>query len=129
MKRKIRPAPPVATDPRIRVLEISHREKIAELKETDPDRGREKSASATLMIKELDPDVIRGMKVKTGASQGHEKTHGTKEEQADRHENIRRTYQQFKTENPGWIEKQIEHATAEILGVGVRSVQRHKNKK
>jgi hypothetical protein len=125
-RKDVKPAPPVATDPRLRDLERLKREQIARLKETDMEAGRNESLSVSVMVSELDADAVRGAKIVAGGRKGHEKAHGNKATKEERWVAIARAYSKLKLQHPGWAEKELEIEIAQACGVSVRTVQKYK---
>jgi hypothetical protein len=125
-RKRIEPAPPVATDPRLREFEAAKRREIALLKELDMAAGQKESLSVSTIASELDADAIRGAKVRTSAG----KAHGTPEELAVVHARIARTYAELKLNHPEWKrEKQFDDETSARCRVSIRTVQRYKGGK
>ena len=90
-KKNESPLPIVSREPEMRSFESIFRQATRELKKYDPEGGGGLSVGSDIPIREIETVFITGERVKRGASKGHESTHGTPEEKAERFEE----YQDF----------------------------------
>lgn len=123
----IKPAPPIATDPHLRELELSKRREIARLKEIDMDAGRKESLSVSTMTSNLDTKILRGTKALDTDRKRTDAAHGPRHAREARWVRIAQTYAGLKLEHPGWMEKKLEIETARLCGVHPRTVQTYKH--
>lgn len=129
-KRKhIEPAQPVATELRLRELELSKRREIARLKEANMDEGRKESQSVSVMMSGLDAHVRRGVKAADADRKRTDAAHGTRAEREARRLCIAHSYAALKLEHPDWLEKELEIETKKRCGVSTRTVQTYKHYK
>lgn len=126
-KRKRHPAaPPVSTVPELQKLERLARERISEIKQSDPERGTQVSLSVTTLASDVEKHVRRSTKILRSARRGHEVVYGTKAERAAGWERIRQEYVRLREAHPDWMEKELEDEIVKICGVSKRTVERHK---
>jgi hypothetical protein len=127
-RKRIEPAPPVATDPRARRLEQLARQEIARLKELDMDEGRRQSLSVSVMVSELDADVICTAKVRGGGRKGSEIARARRLKEKGSPDEIARAYADLELAHPEWPKGKLERAVAKNFGVSQSTVYRSRKR-
>lgn len=126
--KHIRPADPVAKDPRLRELESARRREIAKLKETNMGAGRRESLSVSVVASELDAAAECDAKVRAGGRMGSEIAKAKRLKEKASPTEIARAYADLQLAHPGWAKGKLERAIAKQFGVSQSTVYRCKKR-
>jgi hypothetical protein len=101
------PALLVARHPGLRALEAVLRDLTRALKETDLERGRRTSLTATDCIAGPDADALRGFAEREALHKAHESRYGTPEEKAARRAAYQQVTDQLHRHHPTWSYEEL----------------------
>jgi len=121
-----RPADPVSQDEDLRNLEVEViRPLTRKYKQSDPEGGSTISNVASVRLRDIEYEIVRGKKIKTSAKLGHEKVHGTPEQKHARWQGMRDAVASAFAEHPKWTWAKIQAKVANKFRVSTKTIRRH----
>jgi hypothetical protein len=119
------PAVLVARHPGLRAVEAVLRELTKALKETDPERGRRASLTATDCIAGPDADALRGFAEREALRNAHVTRYGTPEKKRAIWAGYQAKVDQLHRDHPRWSYEQIVNALAKSEKCSTKTLKRY----